>query len=279
MDKLISGRIAFSLFGTEIYWYGIIMAFSILVAFILVLFYCSKKKLGTDFAFGMLLATVLPGILSARLFSVLFEDDSSILDFFKFRDGGMSIIGAIMGGVIGITIYALIKKKNFFEISDIVAPVLILGQAIGRWGNFANQEVYGMMVTDPSLQWFPYAVFIDSEHAWFQALFFYESMLSLIGFALLTTLLFKSKKKGIVTGTYLLFYGIVRSIMEGMRSDEFVLKLAGFPVSRILSYGMIIAGFAILVFVLFFQKNKNQKNKTSTQTTKKQKNVQIKKGA
>lgn len=261
MENLLAGRVAFNLFGVEIYWYGLIMAVSILAAFVLVLVYCVKKKIGADFTFSLMIATVLPGVLFARLFSVLFEEGSSILDYFQFRDGGLSIIGAIIGGVVGLGIFALIKKKNFFFLSDIVAPALILGQSIGRWGNFANQELFGKLVSDPNLQWFPYAVFIDAENAWFQALFFYESMLSLVGFALLLTLLLKTKKKGIVTGTYLVFYGLIRAVMEGMRSEEFILRFAGLPISRVLSFVMIVAGIAILTWALFFQKTGGHKAK------------------
>lgn len=244
---MLLGRVAFTIFGLDIYWYGIIMAGSILLAFLLVLFYCKKKGLGTDFAFEMLLATVVPGIICARLFSVLFEDGTTILDYFNFRDGGMSIIGAVIGGAAGIGVLCLIKKKNFFDIADIVVPVLILAQGIGRWGNYANQEVFGAVVTNPALQHFPLAVFIEADGMWHQALFFYESILDIVGFIILTVLLLKVKKRGLTTGVYFLYYGIVRTCLEGLREQDFILKFKGMPISLTLSIVMIIVGSAIVV--------------------------------
>ena len=269
--NFLLNRVAFTIFGFDVYWYGIIMAFTVFVAFILVVFYCYKKKLGTDFAFEMLLATVVPGIICARLFSVLFEDGSSILEYFNFREGGMSIIGAVIGGAIGIAILCLIRKKHFFSVSDIVVPVLILAQGIGRWGNFANQEVYGAIVTNPNLQFFPYAVFIDAEGAWFQALFFYESVFDILRFILLTFLLLKFNKKGLATAVYFLYYGTLRTILETFRDEEFILKWHGIPVSQTMSIVMMSLGVAILISIIVDSiSNKKQKAKSKdTNTIKK----------
>ena len=248
--NLICNRVAFSIFGLDIYWYGIIMAFAILLAFVLVLIYCIKKKHGSDFAFELLLATVIPGILFARLFSVLFEEGSSILDYFSFRSGGMSIIGAVIGGAFGVSILCLIRKKNFLDLADIIVPVLILAQGIGRWGNYFNQEVYGQLVTNPAWQKFPLAVFIVEEGAWFQALFFYESIFDILGFILLSYLLLKIKRRGLPTGVYFVYYGVLRTVLESFRADEFILKFNGAPVSQIMSISMIMIGSAILMHVL-----------------------------
>ena len=271
MENILN-RVAFEIFGLEIYWYGIIMAISILVAFVLVLIYCQKKKLGTDFAFEALLATVVPGILCARLFSVLFESGTSILDYFDFRSGGMSIIGAVLGGACGIAILCAIRKKNFFDVADIVVPVLILAQGIGRWGNYVNQEVYGAMVTDPDLQFFPYAVFIDAEGAWFQALFFYESVLNILGFALLSFLLLKFNKRMLTTGTYFVYYGIVRTVLESFRTEEYILKFRGIPVSQAISIVMIIVGSAILTLLAVEEIRKRRQAKKQQPKTAKETN-------
>ena len=258
-------RVAFSISGFDVYWYGIIIAFTILLSFILVFLFCKKKHYDKDLPFDLILATVPAGVIFARLFSVIFESGVSITDFFKFRDGGLSIIGAVIGGAISVGIYCIIKKKNFFEIADIILPLVILSQAIGRWGNYFNQEVYGREILDPSRQWFPLAVHITSDgvDGYFEALFFYESVLNLIGFVLLITLLFTVKdKKGLVMGTYFMYYGAVRFFLEPLRNERYILRMFDFPISRIISGIMFVVGLAVLIYVIFFQeKVKNNKIK------------------
>ncbi len=257
-------RVAFSIGNFDIYWYGIIIACAILFDFVLIFFLCKFKKYDKDLPFDLILATVPAGIICARLFSCIFEDGTSILNFFNFRDGGLSIIGGVLGGAISVGLYCLIKKKNFFEISDIIMPLVILAQAIGRWGNFFNQEVYGKEILDPALQWFPFAVHITSGgvDGYFMALFFYESMLNLIGFALLLTLfLTVKKKKGIVVGTYFMYYGGIRFFLEMLRDERYVLRMLGLPISQVISGIMFFAGLGILIYVIFFQEKVRQKIK------------------
>lgn len=247
-------REAFSIGDFPIYWYGIIISASILLDFILVFFLCKRKGFDRDTPYDLLLATVPAGVVVGRLFSVLFDSDLSILDYFDFRGGGMSILGALVGGLISLGIYALIKKKNYLDLLDIIAPLVLLAQGIGRWGNFFNQEVYGQEILNPNRQWFPLAVYIDHEGGFFQALFFYESVLNLIGFALLITLLYTIKnKKGVVVSTYLIFYGGVRFFLEGLRQPQFVLEMFGLPISKVISAVMVFVGVALLIYTLFFQ--------------------------
>lgn len=248
MESLFLNRVAFSLGGFDIYWYGIIMASAIVVAFLLAIVLFKKKGYDSNVAFEAFLAVVILGLIGARLFSVIMEKDSSISDFFKFREGGMSIIGAVIGGALGLAILSLIRRKNFFVYSDVVVVVLILAQAIGRWGNYANEEVYGKLITNSAWQFFPFGVSIGGE--WHYALFFYEFVLNLIGFILLLALFLKFNKKGLATGVYLLYYGTIRSILETLRDDAFVLKFKGFAISQVLSFVMIFAGVFILTKVI-----------------------------
>jgi phosphatidylglycerol:prolipoprotein diacylglycerol transferase len=171
----------------------------------------------------------------------------------------MSIMGAIVGGIIGIVIYMLIKKRSFLELADIVTSVLLLGQAIGRWGNFFNSELYGKEVTSPALQFFPYAVLVGNQ--WYEALFFYESVLNLIGFILISVLYFKANTKGLTSGAYLVYYGVVRVILETRRQPQFVLKLWGIKVSLLLSVVMIVAGVVLLAVVISKSVIAKRKNK------------------
>lgn len=266
MNLLLSpSRVAFNIAGYDIYWYGLIIASALIIDFVLVFFLCKRKKLGSDAPFDLTLFVVPLGIVFARLFAVLFDEDLSILDYFDFRGGGMSIIGAIFGGVLGVTLYSLIKKKNFLLVADIIAPLVILAQSIGRWGNFFNQEIYGKQITNPNDQWFPFAVYIDAEGGYFQALFFYESILNLLGFVFLITLFLSVKKKGIVVASYLIYYGSIRFILESLRQEQYILRMLGLPISKVLSAVMIACGVGILLYVIITE---GKKKKISNSTTR-----------
>ena len=255
----ILGRVAFTIGTLDIYWYGIIIALAIGVAFALSFLLLKPKGLKQDLPIDIFLAIIPLGIVCARLFSVIFDDGTTILDFFKFRQGGMSIIGAVIGGAIGLTLLCVIKKYNFLKVADVIVPVLILAQAIGRWGNYANEEVYGIATTSESLMFFPMSVYIGGQ--WHLALFFYEFILNLIGFALLMILYFKTKKAGICTATYLVYYGVIRSILESLRDPEYILKWGNVPISQLICVLFILAGIGIFAYIIVHSsKEKNIKH-------------------
>lgn len=261
MDRFLAvDRVAFSIGGTDIYWYGIIMCASILVAIGVATMYCKVKKYDTEMPLNIALVVVPVGILSARLFSVLFEEGLSMSDFFNFRTGGMSIIGAVVGGAIGLVVYLLIKKpENKWIYFDTLVVVLILSQAIGRWGNYFNNEVYGQVVEAGTFfARFPFAVEIDGVY--YQALFFYECVLNLIGFLILSLLYLCSDKKGLPTATYLVYYGIVRTVLEQFRQEEYILRLGTVAISRVFSVAMIVIGIAMFVLVLIQAQKKKVLN-------------------
>lgn len=250
MENLLTRQVAFSIFGQDIYWYGLIITLAIVLDFFALMFLVRKFNYDKDMPFDLVFAVVLPGIVGARLFSVTFEDGASILDFFAFRDGGMSIVGALIGGAVGIGIYALIKKINFLTIGDVLVPLVLFAQGIGRWGNYFNDEVYGKLITNPNLMWFPLAVEIDG--AYYQALFFYESVLNIVGAIVLIFLLFKFRdKKGLTTGAYLVYYGTVRCILEGFRQENYILRMGSLPISRVLSILMIIVGVSLICYSIW----------------------------
>jgi len=260
MLNLLLDRVAFSIFGEPVYWYGIIITSSIVLDFILLSLLVKKFKYNPDLPFDLIFAAVLPGIIGARLFSVIFEEGASIADFFEFRNGGMSIVGAIIGGAAGLFLYSRIKKENFFKITDILVPLVLLAQSIGRWGNYFNQELYGSLITNPKLMWFPMAVLIRGN--WYQALFFYESLLNIIGFAVLIILFFKfNNKRGLVTGSYLVWYGVVRFILESFRQEKYILKLGVLPISKLLAGLMVVVGVVIIVLSVLGKTQKTQELK------------------
>lgn len=233
--------VAFSLFGADIYWYGIIISCAIVVAFILASSIMKKIGFRDEIVFEVLLIAVPLGIIGMRLHYIIFSGDS-ILNFFKFREGGLAIHGAILGGALGVFLYTrFIRKCSFFAISDVVVVVLILAQSIGRWGNFFNQEVYGLATGN--FHFFPLTVIIGGEaHL---ALFFYESVLNLIGFIILFNVFLKQKKYGTATAVYLIIYGTVRASLELLRDKEFILG-GEIPVSFIISVIAMGIGFLLL---------------------------------
>ena len=260
MENLLKvNKVAFSIKGFDVYWYGIIICSAIVIAILTATVFCKIRGYKLDSALNVALVAVPSGIFGARLFSVIFESGLSLKDFFNFRTGGMSIIGAVIGGALGILIYTLIMKEKDepFKYFDIVCAVLLLAQAIGRWGNYFNGEVYGQLIKSGSLfARFPFAVEVNGQ--FYQALFFYECVLDLIGFFFTAEIFLCVKKStGYTTGFYLTYYGVVRTILEGFRQEKYILKIAGIQVSLVCSILMIIAG--ITVFVLAYRFNKKKK--------------------
>lgn len=255
----------FSIGGLEIKFYGLIMALSMLLGVLLACKLAKKKGIKSDDIF-MLALIVLPcAVIGARLYYCFFyEYNYSFRELFNIKQGGLAIYGGIIGGVIGIVIFALIKKnwRMIFTLLDVLAPCLILGQALGRWGNFFNQEAYGNLITNSNLQWFPFAVWIESEQAWFQATFFYESLWNAIGVAILLFTYHKSQRTGTTTAVYLVWYGIGRTWIEGLRADSLYIGSTNIRVSQLLSMILVVVGIAILAFNIY-KLIKDKKGKTN----------------
>ena len=218
--------IAFEVGSLSIRWYGIFITTAILIGYIVACLNAKKRGISLDFMLELFLWVVPLAVVFARLSYVLFHAGdfvvhsiSDVGEIFAIWKGGISILGAIPGGALGAYFACKRNKIRFSEVLDVIAPGLVLGQALGRWGNWANQELYGRPVLEEAWQVFPIAVYIDVEGGWFQATFFYEMVLNLIGFALLMTVFYKSKKNLITFMTYLTWYMVVRAIMEVFRVD------------------------------------------------------------
>lgn len=252
--------VAFEIFGLSVKWYGIIIAFGVLVACLVAIYNCKRKGLSTDLPFELLLWCFPLAIIGARLYYIIFSGESyTFAEAIAIWNGGIAIYGGVIGGLIGLILYSVIRKRNFLQTLDIVAPSLIIAQSIGRWGNFVNQEVYGTVVLDPNLQFFPFSVFIDALGEWHYATFFYESMLNLIGFFILMYLFKKSKISGITASAYLIFYGVVRFFLEGIRQSTEILFIPGtnIMISQVVSILFVLAGVSLLSYLLIKEKKKN----------------------
>ncbi len=236
------------------------MVVCIVIAYVM----ATKRGYYKDLVFDICIISIPLAIVGARLYYVIFDiigngaswTFKQILGIGSGGLSGLAIYGGLIGAVIGGAIVHLWKrnkppqnKATFLQMADLAFTVIILGQAIGRWGNFANQEAFGRLVENPSLQWFPYAVFIESAGAWYQATFFYESFLNLLGFALLMWI-YNGKRKsfdGFSFSIYCIWYGVVRFFIEGLRSDSLYLIPGVLRVSQLMSALIVVLGIVIIL--------------------------------
>ncbi len=268
-DLILSLPKGFDVFGHEIRFYGIISALGYLLGVIIAIVNAKKRGFKTEDILTLACYVIPCCIIGARLCYVLTYLDhfSSFWDAIAIWNGGLIFYGGLIGGVLALLLYCLIHKKSFFALADVLVPALAIGQALGRWGNFFNQEAYGYPITDPTWQWFPFGVYIDNcsmagcpcdGSGWHHATFFYESLLNILIFTTLMLLLHRGKIKqnGVIGGLYLVLYGIVRFFVEGMRTDSVPLGNARF--SQVLSIIFICCGVLLLAYFAiknkFFQK-------------------------
>lgn len=237
------------LFGLEIHWYGILIALGMALA--VVLASLREKRLGIPKETGIDLALVgIPtAIVCARLYYVLFSWQAYAADPIRalyIWEGGMAIYGGIIGGVLAGWLYGRKKKLSFLKLADLAAPSIALGQAIGRWGNFVNQEAYGRVAAQPWQQRFPIAVFIQADGQWHYATFFYESAWC---FIIVIALLVAEKKRRLRDGdvflSYVFLYALERALVEGLRTDS--LYLGSLRVSQLLSLAALVVCAALFL--------------------------------
>jgi phosphatidylglycerol:prolipoprotein diacylglycerol transferase len=246
-------------------WYGFLIGMGFVIAIILASKLAKYRGLDEQFPFEIIYYVLPLSIIGARTYYVIFAGVQFFWDAFKIWEGGLAIYGGVIGGALGGIIYCLVKKRNILSTADVVAPVLILGQAIGRWGNFINKEVYGFVVANTNWQWFPFAVPIESGTGvvtWHLATFFYESCFDLLGFFVLSAILRHSKNKGVVACSYMIYYGTVRYFLEALRIPEYILYVpnTNLPVSQLVSLIAIFVGAVALVAILIISKKKQKQS-------------------
>lgn len=265
-------RVAFTLFGRDVYWYGVLMALGILIGVWLTLREGKRKKLTEDDILDMCLVIIPSGVVGARLYYVIFEwasYASNPIRALYIWEGGLAIYGAVIGGLIGMFIYSRVKKIRFLKLADCIAPGLVLAQAIGRWGNFFNQEAFGLPINNGELMWFPFAVYIEGYHTfngqpcsnpYHMATFFYESVWCFIVFIILWSCRRKFKHDGDAILSYAALYGLERMFVERLRGDSlYIIKpggaiAAGIRVSEMLSFILVVAIAAFFLIRHFKEK-------------------------
>jgi len=237
----------------QIKWYSFFIFFATIVGSFLVYKEAKKKGLKGDDIENILFYGFLIGILGARIYYVLFNLDfylSSPSEIFQIWKGGLAIHGGIIGALVFLTIYTKKRKINLELLLDVMAIGLIIAQAIGRWGNFFNSEAYGRVVTLEFLQsmhlpsFIIKGMYIDGFYR--EPTFLYESVFSFIGFIILLGIR-KIKKLRVsqIFGTYLVWYGIERFIIESFRSDS--LMLGPIKIAQVISLLFIIFGIFLIL--------------------------------
>ena len=261
MKLFPDSRTFISILGVDIAWYAIIIITGAIIALQLTKRDAAKRGIKKDDVEDIFFGVLLLGILGARIWYVVFHPDkaqffSDPMKIIAFRDGGL----AIQGGIVAGTAYAYYKTKklniSFIDLADSAAPYLLLAQAIGRWGNFVNQEAYGQVVSEAYFKYFPVwfkeQMFINGNFQ--QPMFFYESVLNIIGLIVLKFVLprFRKMKQGDYAYGYLAWYGAVRIWIEHYRSDS--LMFFGLKSAQLFSLVFIIVG--IMGFMGVFRKDK-----------------------
>ena len=238
-------RVAFRVLGFPIYWYGLLIAVGLVLGALCATLREKRLNLKKDTAVDFLLLALPMAIVCARIYYVVFEWSSYAdhpLSVFNLREGGLAIYGGVIAGVLAAILYSKRKNISFGTLADLCAPGLVLGQAIGRWGNFFNQEAYGVALNNPALKRFPLAVYIQTDGLWHAATFFYESAWCFAVFAALLILEKRRfmKRRGDLFAAYLFLYAAERVVVEGLRTDS--LMLGGLRVSQLLSAALMLGG-------------------------------------
>lgn len=237
----------------QVYWYSVFILLGFLVGGTLALWEAKKWEISEDFMVNLFFYIIIFAFLGARIYYILFNLEYYMNDpisMIKVWEGGLAIHGGIIACIIFIIFYTKKYKVDTLRILDILAVSLIIGQAIGRWGNFLNGEAYGPATTLSFLKGLHLPQFIIDgmfiNGTYYQPTFLYESIGCLIGFVVL--LIFRRRKHtkiGHVTALYLIWYGVLRFFIESLRQDS--LMLGDFKMAQIVSIVLILSG--VIMFI------------------------------
>lgn len=252
--------VAFKIGNFDIRWYAVIILLGIILGLILAYYNCKKKNVSFDILSDGFLIVFPFAIIGARLYYVLFEFKNykdNLIDIFNIRQGGLAIHGGLIAAVIATFIYAKVKKINFLAYLDVVAPSIILAQAIGRWGNFMNSEAHGGKVTYEFISKFPQFIQkgMHINGAYYHPTFLYESIWNLIVCIILIAILYKKKENnnGVVISSYIILYSVGRFFIEGLRTDS--LMFGEIRVAQLISVLGIIVGSFLILYVKKLKNN------------------------
>jgi len=248
-------------------WYSVLILIGVLCGYEIAKREGKRLNFSEDFIFNMMFWTVIFGLIGARIYYVIFNwsiYSSDLLSIFKLWEGGLAIHGGIIAGLIALYFYCNKYNVKVIRMTDIIVVSLILAQAIGRWGNFFNSEAHGAATTLRALEANPFLPeFIikgmNIGGVYYQPTFYYESVFCLVGFIIMLILRRnKNLKVSQLTAFYLIWYGLVRFVIESMRTDS--LMLGAFKMAQIVSILMIIIGIVMIIISLKKKKYDNLYN-------------------
>ena len=269
-------KTAFSIFGLDIAWYGIIIAFGVFAGLMLARRLAKKSDQDPELYLDFLIYALIFSIIGARLYYVAFSWDQysgNLTEIFNLRNGGLAIYGGIIGAILTAIIYCKAKKYSLLQLMDTAMPGLILGQAIGRWGNFFNQEAFGGYTDN----FFAMRLNVDTaayttteltkkavtvsgvRYIQVHPTFLYESLWCLFILAILLLIWKHRKFKGQVAFTYMIGYGLGRMFIETLRTDQLLLWNTSIPVSVVVSAFMVF--FGLLLMLIFARRAHIEKQK------------------
>lgn len=254
---LLADRPGIQIGSFTVYAYAIIIVCGMIAAACFSALLMKRRNVSPDLVFTLFVFCIPVALIGARLYYCIADrmDVSLWFQWDSVREGGLSILGGVIGGVAAGAVVCLVKRLNFFRVADCVVITILFAQAVGRWGNFVNGEVYGNLILDPSLQWFPVGVQVNGN--WYYALFFYESCINLVGFAILYlwAWFYTKKPNGVFTFCYFVWYGTVRALMEPLRNPAYILGEDQMW-SQLTSVGMALFGVLGLAVILIWNYRK-----------------------
>ncbi len=245
IGEFVLNPVAFTIFGHDIMWYGIIVTFAMIVGFLVARRNAKIEKIKMDDVYDLAIFLIIFSMVGARLYYVLMRLDNydSFFDVIAVWNGGLAIYGGVLAGALTVFVVAKVKKIKAAKLYDMIAPGLIIGQAIGRWGNFCNAEAHGT-VTD--LPWRMGIMYGGSPVTnYYHPTFLYESLWNVLGFVLLMLLYRKKKYDGRIAWSYVLWYGFGRFFIEGLRTDS--LYLGPIRVSQGVAVLSVVLGTIFLI--------------------------------
>lgn len=273
IDKFTINPVAFNLFGLEVRWYGLIIVTGIILAFLYASYRGKQEGFSSDDMLDLFLYVVILSIIGARAYYVLttLDEYHSFYDVIAIWNGGLAIYGAVITGVIVIYAVCRVKKKSFLRAFDMISPAVLIGQIIGRWGNFCNGEAFGdiskfeffgFTKMTPNAGKLPWIMEVNSYASGYKTMlvhptFLYESLWNLIGFIIINALYKKKKFDGEIFLMYIGWYGFGRMFIEGLRSDS--LYVGSVKISQLVGLVCVVASIAISVF-MHIKLKKEKKN-------------------
>ncbi len=265
-------RVALQLGPISIYWYGVIIAAGVILALILANREGKRLDLPKDTFTDLLMWAVPFALIGARAYYVIFEWDAykhNPVKVFAIWEGGIAIHGALIGAVATAVVFARLKGLSFWKLADIAAPSVLLGQAIGRWGNFMNQEAHGGPVTREFLEGLMLPDFIINQMyidgTYYHPTFLYESLWSLAGVIVLLLLRRVNLRRGEMFLTYVIWYSFGRFFVEGLRTDSLMLGDTSIRMAQVVS----IAAIAVAVLLIIIRRQRGYANKRYADKTNK----------